>query len=98
MARKRRPPYRDGELALYYGPVDRGDSDDVVVQGGLGVDPRDRAFLIFAMQGSRWKEPSHRGGPAEKEHSILHELEERGYDLSTLRFSIKKKKSAPAEE
>lgn len=95
MPRKRRPPYRDGELALYYGPLERGDADDVVVQGGVGVDPRDRAFLIFAMRGARWKGPMY---PGEQEHSILHELETRGYDLSTLRFSIQKKKPTPAEE
>ncbi len=33
MARRRRPPYRDGELALFYGAVERGEPDDVVVQG-----------------------------------------------------------------
>lgn len=92
---RRRPPYRDGELALYYGPVERGDSDDVVVQGGLGVDKRDRAFLIYAMHGSRWKGPLY---PGEQEHSILHELESRGYDLSTLRFSIQKKQAPPADQ
>ncbi len=46
------------------------------------------------MMSKRWIGPTK---PSEQENSILKELEERGYDLSTLRFSIKKKKPPETE-
>lgn len=72
---------------MYYGMAD-GDGPDVVFHSGDGVPKCDRS-LLYHIVGS--KQPP---GPMDKgqwQPSLLDELVARGYDLSTLRFSIKKK-------
>lgn len=60
---------------------------------GDGLSKRDMALLhyMLASKRMRWKE----GAPT-FEPSFLEELEARGYDLTTLRFSVRKKEAPNA--
>jgi hypothetical protein len=87
--RFRRPTVKDGELKLFYGKYEKNDSDDVVTMwgDGAGHNGRDSNLLMDIFCNERpgtFLDPSTR-------LSLIEELENRGYDLSTLKFSIMKK-------
>lgn len=96
MGRRRRAPIaKPGELRMGWGAAERGDKEDVCYAcGGAGADKSDAHLLHTALGCERFS-PSfgHPGFAVEK--SLLKELEERGYDLSTLRLSIRRK-AAPS--
>ncbi len=79
--RFRTPKLKDGELRVYWGKLPH-DSPDVVFswQGDRSMK-RDTALLCYLF--------------SERElgtsRSLLEELEDRGYDITTLRFSVMKK-------
>jgi hypothetical protein len=86
MKRYRAPRQKPGVLRAYYGRVD-GNAPDVCYQwGGSGANRRDGHLLNYYLSSRRlnWK--------GEEEPSLIEELEKRGYDLSTLKFSIEQKK------
>ena len=79
--RFRTPKLKDGELRVYWGKLPH-DSPDVVFswQGDRSMK-RDTALISYLFSK---REPG-------TSRSLLEELEYRGYDITTLRFSIIKK-------
>lgn len=75
--------YRPGELSVYWGIADSGERPDVIFSGGVGVPRCDRALMhcVFGTQ----REILGKFNP-----SLLDELQSRGYDITTLKFSIQK--------
>lgn len=73
------PRTKPGQIKVQRGKLDA--AIDICIYYGEGVPRCDRA-LIFNKLGS---------GSSYREKSFFEELEARGYDLDTLRFSIEKK-------
>lgn len=97
----RKPAVRDGELHVYYGKIDRWSSPDVVYHSGDGVPRADQRLLHWWFGCERQRilfgeEQEKAGFPVAFDPSFIAELEARGYDLTTLRFSIKKKPTPSA--
>ena len=95
--RWRTPKAKPGELKAQWGRVD-GDSPDFVYAWGPGVEKADARLLhgIFGCKQIRLAfseaDRAKSGGlPYYFDSTALEELEERGYDLTTLKFSIRKK-------
>jgi hypothetical protein len=91
-----KPTVRPGELHIYYGVLDRHSAPDVIYHSGDGCCRSDRALLhhVIGSQRQRFiygEEARKEGTNFKFDPSLLDELEARGYDLATLRFSIKKK-------
>lgn len=81
MRRFRTPVAKPGELRAAYGREDRWSSPDVLyVWGGQGASKPDARVLSAAIEDAAVFD----GKPLRKV------LEERGYDITTLRFSIKR--------
>jgi hypothetical protein len=85
---------------MYYGRAD-GDGPDVCVQwGGDGANRRDANLLFNVLASPRLQmclgEQAERTGSSYKfAPSLIDELKARGYDVSTLKFSIEKKRAEP---
>jgi hypothetical protein len=77
---KRRQSARPGELRLTFGRYE-GDPADAVAAWGEGCSKRDGGLLFHYFNPTSAKAPD----------SLFLELEARGYDLSTLVFSVMKK-------
>jgi hypothetical protein len=73
---------RAGELKAYWGYVD-GDGPDFVFSRGEGVAKPDGHLLYGVLCGAR----------APYDTSFVKALEERGYDLTALRFSVQKRQT-----
>ena len=95
MKRYRAPKLKEGELRMYWGRVD-GDSPDVILawQGERSMK-RDTNYLYYALCCDK---PDLQTTPlfSKMNPSFIKELELRGYDLTTLKFSIMKKALPPA--
>jgi len=63
---------------------------DFIAAGGPGTCSADRNLLLymFTMTHARWDSQ----GRYSQEKSFLEDLESRGYDTTTIKFSIEKKK------
>lgn len=86
MKRYRRPKVIEGQIKMQRGKVD-GETDMCVFYGDN--TPRcDRALVM-----NTFCFGSYDTGTKEKRLSFIEELERRGYDLETLRFSIERKKT-----
>ena len=86
MKRLRHKKCEPGQLRMYWGPGDNGDYPDVfIVQGGAEGQRRDSALLYSLFCAKR---PAF--GKRELEPSVLDTLKARGYDITTLEFSIKR--------
>jgi hypothetical protein len=84
--RWREPKAKPGELIARWGKVD-GVTDICIAANGDGVVAgADKNLLWNVICGPRYGFIPSREGP-----SFLKELELRGYDLTTLRFSVMKK-------
>jgi len=98
MKRLRKPKLKDGELRMYWGRPDPHDCPDVVLawQGNSHMRA-DTALLHYVICSKR---PDPRKLPifSVMEPSLIEELEARGYDITTLKFSIMKKQSINAKE
>ena len=81
---------KPGTLEIYYGIAESGEPPEIVYGWGAGSSKRDGAFLHHALNCPRFKGIS-RPGEDPFLPSVFDELEKRGYDLTTLKFSIKKK-------
>lgn len=81
MARRRKA--KPGQLIAWYGKLERGDSPDFcVAYGGEGASKPDGGILCHTFCDVKlWDWGT----------SLLQELEKRGYDLETLKFSIQQK-------
>ena len=93
MKRYRRVVAKARTLAIRFGVEGRGSSapPDIVYTYGEGCDRSDIRMLHWRLT------ERHRvhGVKDAYENSFFQELEARGYDLSTLRFSIQLKDKAP---
>ena len=91
MKRLRKPKLQDGELRMYWGRASRYDSPDVVLawQGDRAMK-RDTNMLSSYMC-SRHPDPLAKPLWSAMMPSLVEELQARGYDITTLKFSIKKK-------
>ena len=63
-----------------------GQRGDVLYEWGDGCDKSDNHLLHYAMAVGRWNLLKFRADP-----SFLEDLHARGYDLTTLKFSIRKR-------
>ncbi|MBK9496681.1 MAG: hypothetical protein IPO08_19705 [Xanthomonadales bacterium] len=79
---------KHGELKVRWGKLD-GESQLLYEWGGGGAQKPDARILMSAIEDAP-------GRP--KERSLSEELEARGYDLTTLRFSIRQRPSTPTQE
>ena len=87
MDKKRRwrtPKTRSGQLKIQYGKL-RYDSPDIIYCRGEGVPRCDGSLLHHVFGSKRYRYDG------ELDESLYDELEKRGYDLTTLSFSIEKK-------
>lgn len=83
-----RKPQKDGIVKVQYGK--NGSERDLFVLYGYGVPNCDRALVMCAFSSKRMSFDYVKRQP-EFGRSLVEELAVRGYDLSTLRFSICKK-------
>jgi hypothetical protein len=93
MKRYRTPTAKPGELKAGYGREDRHCSPSLVyVWGGKGAQKPDARVLASALEDKRqgYAFPSM---AIEQRPSLIEELEARGYDITTLRFSIQLKET-----
>lgn len=86
--RYRRPKTKDGQIIVRRGKID-GDVDMCIFFGD-GVPRCDRALVIDALCSKRQRTDLSTMRPV-FDPSLMNELDERGYDIDTLRFSIQKK-------
>lgn len=89
--RLRKPKLSDGELKVYWGKETPRDYPDIIFAWqGDATMKRDSRLLYYHLCCER-PDPNVQPLFSKMLPSLVKELEERGYDLSTLRFSIKKK-------
>jgi hypothetical protein len=88
--RFRRPKLKDGQLLVYWGRLPHDEPDIIYSWQGDSSMKRDSSLLCYHF-GSRRPDPLAKPLYSKMEPSFLEELELRGYDLTTLRFSIMKK-------
>lgn len=88
MKRYRKRPTKPGRLEAYYGRGDDGEID-VILARGAGLEKRDSALLYYLLGTPRY---TLNGG---REKSVIDQLKDRGFDITTLRFSIEKPATAP---
>lgn len=91
MAKRLRPhPFKPGVLEVYWGVLKGDPTPDIVYHRGDGCPKPDGHLLCHAFGCKResydWQTRKPILAP-----SLLEELEARGYDLTTLKFTIKKK-------
>ena len=87
--RYRAKKVKPGQLCVYYGKLPH-DAPDIIYHSGEGVPSCDRALMHLIFGCSRPPEVQGR----ERGKSLIDELAARGYDLSTLQFSIQKSPNA----
>ena len=81
--KRRRPPKaKPGELIITYGSFHGEDPDMCASWGGSGASKSDGGMVLYYLNPPEWMH---------KDENLAKELEARGYDLNTLRFSIKRK-------
>lgn len=92
--RFRRPKLKDGELRIYWGKLPHENPDVVLAWQGDRNMKRDTNLLHYVMCSKRPK--IHLGAVdwSAMEPSLIEELEARGYDITTLQFSIRKRATA----
>lgn len=83
--RFRAPKAKPGELKAQYGKLPH-DKPDLCFAWGEGVDSADARLLNDALTSKR-----HRPMANVWDDSLIEELEKRGYDITTLKFSVQKK-------
>lgn len=88
--RLRAPTAKPGELKMQWGKLP-GDSPDMCFAWGDGCSKRDGNFIYYVLACQRPSTNRDEHGRMTFDKSVLDQLEERGYDLTTLRFSISKK-------
>lgn len=93
---------KPGVLRLFYGKADRHDNPQVCYQwGGSGADKCDAHLLHSVFASPRleicYGDEREKHGPYKFGSSLIEEFEKRGYDISTLKFSIEQK-SQPATQ
>lgn len=93
--RLRQPKLKDGELRMYWGKPSRHEAPDVVLAWqGNSLMRADTKLLHYYMC-SKKPDPFAKPLWSEMMPSLIEELEARGYDITTLKFSIMKKQQEP---
>lgn len=84
---------KPGELLVQWGVAERGDAPALVYSwGAQGASKQDGNLLCWVLEEKRAL------GDMTDGRSLAVELERRGYDLTTLRFSIQQKPKQPTAE
>lgn len=89
--RYRTPTAKPGEVKIAYGRADRYDSPDLCVAWGAGADMKCTGRLVMNALTEKTLHPKFPGPGHEYRPSLIDELEARGFDIETLRFTISKK-------
>jgi|GEM_PF-1849238 len=93
--RWRAPTAKPGEVKIVYGRTSRYDDPDICVAWGAGgADKSDARMVMHALTEKRlgYTFPSL---AVEQRPSLVGELEARGYDITTLRFTIQRVRPLP---
>lgn len=85
MKRPRAPKAKEGELKMCWGKMPH-ENPDMCFAWGEGCTKRDANLLHYVMASPRNKYMAPDQMP-----TLVEELDKRGYDITTLKFSIKKK-------
>jgi len=93
MKRLRKPKMADGELRIYWGREPHGNPEIMFAWQGDRSMKRDARLLHFMMD-TRHSDPYEKPPFSQMRPSLFEELDARGYDLTTLKFSIMKKSAA----
>jgi len=88
--RYRTPKLKDGELRVYWGKLPHDSPDVIFAWQGDGSMRRDSKLLSVCF-GSKMPDPFAKPIFSKMNPSLIEELEARGYDITTLRFSVMKK-------
>ena len=94
MKRLRKPKMKDGELRMYWGKEPHDSPDVMLAWQGDRRMKADTALLHHFIC-SQHPNPHVRPIFSKMEPSLIEELKARGYDLTTLKFSICKKVEPP---
>ena len=93
--RVRTPQPKPDHLIVAWGRTDPYNHPSLVYVYPDRAGKCDSRVLMEAIEGPRYRPSSERYGSFEKEPSLAQELEARGYDLTTLRITIRKKETTP---
>lgn len=88
--RCRKPKLKDGELRVYWGKEPHNNPDVMLAwqgEGGMRADTRLLYYHLCAQHPDPFEKPLF----SKMNPSLIQELEARGYDITTLKFSIMKK-------
>ena len=91
MKRFRSPKMKDGELRVYWGRMPHDTPDVIFSWKGDSSMKRDSALLFYHF-GSKHPDLSAKPLFSKMNPSLLENLVSHGYDITTLRFSIMKKR------
>ena len=91
----RTPTAKPGEIKVAYGKTDRYSDPDLCVAWGAGPDMKCTGRLIMNAITEERTGYSFPTLQPERRPSLVDELEARGFDITTLRFSIQRKDSTP---
>lgn len=96
--RYRRRKAKPGQLIAYYGKAERWDKPHVCIAwGGDGANQADASLLNLVLCEKRVQPCLRSESPIHSDHkfveSFIDELEKRGYDITTLKFSIEQKRA-----
>ena len=90
--RFRTPKLNDGELRMYWGKLPHDAPDIIIAWQGDSSMKRDSRMLYYLLCSDR-PDPFAKPIFSKMEPSLIKELEARGYDITTLRLSVMKKKA-----
>lgn len=97
--RFRRPKLKDGELRMYWGKLPHDSPNVVLAWQGDSSMKRDTNLLHYVMCSQKPKVNVNTVDWSQMQPSLIEELKARGYDITTLQFSIRKRATAePAKE
>jgi len=83
---------------MYWGREDRYSQPGIMIAyGGDGATKRDSHLIHHYICSEKMSRDYSRGGEIKFDPSLIKELEDRGYDLTTLKFSIQRKKDGNSD-
>lgn len=93
MKRFRRRKAKPGQLLVYYGKLPHDRPDVLLAWGGEGATKNDAHLVygVLCMHRIEMEIGDRHTFQHVRVHSLIEELERRGYDITTLRFSIERK-------